>query len=54
MRRVFYLIEGILIIGVLLVGLLLGMAWTSLNNNSLIQGPQPVHSAIERVAHDNK
>lgn len=54
MRKAMYLLEGVVILGVLLIGLLLGMAWTALNNNSLVQGPQPNQSAIQRVAHDNK
>lgn len=49
-----YILEGVVILGVLFVGLLLGMAWTSLNNDSLIEGPKTVQSANERVAHDNK
>lgn len=54
MKRVVYLLEGIVVLGVLLTGLLVGMAWTSLNNDSLIEGPQPVQSAIERATQDNK
>ena len=54
MKRVVYLLEGIVVLGVLLIGILVGMAWTALNNDSLIEGPQPVQSTIKQVAHDNK
>ena len=54
MKRVVYLLEGIVVLGVLLIGILVGMAWTALNNDSLVQGPQPVQSTIKQVAHDNK
>ena len=54
MKRVVYLLEGIVVLGVLLIGILVGVAWTALNNDSLIEGPQPVQSTIKQVAHDNK
>ena len=54
MKRVVYLLEGIVVLGVLLIGILVGMFWTSLNNDSLVEGPKPVQSTIERVAQDNK
>ena len=54
MKRVVYLLEGIVVLGVLLIGILVGMVWTALNNDSLIEGPQPVQSTIKQVAHDNK
>ena len=54
MKRVVYLLEGIVVLGVLLIGILVGMAWTALNNDSLVQGPEPKQSVIERVAQDNK
>lgn len=49
-----YLLEGVVILGVLLIGILVGMSWTALNNDNLVQGPQPVQSAIERATQDNK
>ena len=54
MKRAVYLLEGIVVLGVLLIGLLVGMTWTALNNDSLIEGPQPVQSVIKQVAQDNK
>lgn len=54
MKHLIYLLDALAVLGVLLIGLLLGMAWTALNNDSLIEGPQPVQSAIERATQDNK
>ena len=54
MKHIIYLLEGIVVLGVLLIGILVGMVWTSLNNDSLIEGPQPVQSVIKQVAQDNK
>lgn len=54
MKHIIYLLDALAVLGVLLIGILVGMAWTALNNDSLIEGPQPVHSAIKRVAQDNK
>lgn len=54
MKHMIYLLDALVVLGVLLIGILVGMAWTSLNNDSLVQGPQPVQSTIERVAQDNK
>ena len=54
MKHMIYLLDALAVLGVLLIGILVGMALTSLNNDSLVQGPEPVQSAIERVAQDNK
>ena len=54
MKHIIYLLDALAALGVLLIGILVGMVWTSLNNDSLVEGPQPKQSVIERVAHDNK
>ena len=54
MKRVVYLLEGIVVLGVLLIGILVGMAWTALNNDNLVEGPKPVQSVIKQVTQDNK
>ena len=54
MKHIIYLLDALAVLGVLLIGILVGMAWTALNNDSLVQGPEPVQSAIERVSHNNK
>ena len=54
MKHIIYLLDALAVLGVLLIGILVGMAWTALNNDSLIEGPQPVQSTIKQVAQDNK
>ena len=54
MKHIIYLLDALAVLGVLLIGILVGMFWTSLNNDSLIEGPQPVQSVIKQVAQDNK
>ena len=54
MKHMIYLLDALVVLGVLLIGILVGMFWTSLNNDSLIEGPQPVQSVIKQVTQDNK
>lgn len=54
MKHIIYLLDALAVLGVLLIGILVGMAWTALNNNSLVQGPEPKQSVIQRVEHSHR
>lgn len=54
MKHIIYLLDTLAVLGVLLIGILMGMAWTYLNNDSLIEGPRPKQSVIHQVEQANK